>query len=239
MTTNPINRRAALGAIAALPTLASSPNATAALEAHPDAELFALARRAKALGLASDEANAAAELLEDTFEPPPPPACLLIREGDEPIAGAADGEFARLVGTPFSIRQLEILRAIRPALQSLSVPKGSSAVAAEAMDRFTRATEVDIATDLYLAEIEAAKEAAGIPAAEAKATESRAALKTSWREFALTPARTIEGALAKIDAVSHCYQPPSAKYFPNEPSVDDVLETAVFEFAQFRNAQEA
>jgi hypothetical protein len=205
-----------------------------------DADLFTLAKRVKALGLECEAAETAFADLGDQFEPPPPPECLLIREGDEAFAGAKDGEFAKHIGERFSVHQMKVLRSMRSVYQLLlSSTEPDSVTNRRATHGLARVTEIDVAAGRYIDDIEAARAAAGLRSAEAKAEALDDELKAAWRVLAFTPARTVEGALAKMDAVAHCFSRLNPEAYPDECSADNVLHMAVVELAELRKATEA
>ena len=229
-----IDRRAALGALVAAGALLAAP--APALAAHPDAEIFALARRAKALSGESAAADMALDDLDDAFEPPDPPSGLLIREGDEVLVGVGEDEFAGRLGAPFPEHRLHLLTSREPAWRSWAEAMDASKLASPALRIIKRAAEIDLAARRHRANIEAARIAAGLPEAEARADEIRQRLRAAWRDLAFTPARTVAGVLAKLAAVaSQCRaRDPEQACDRLDESAVCVLEMAALDLAALK-----
>jgi hypothetical protein len=174
---------------AAFPSFPASPAA-----ATLDADLLRLVLDAKALDhdLAAAEADLGGAM--SRVDAPPVPRALIV--------GVADvTAFARLqlrVGDSLSLLDVNTIRGFRDGLVALvgETPLASLRRVLE------RANEIDDAATRYFARAAEARLAAGIVAAENRATDLAERLGRLYREIASTPARTLLGVLAKLDAVA-------------------------------------
>jgi NAD(P)-dependent dehydrogenase (short-subunit alcohol dehydrogenase family) len=112
----------------------------------------------------------------------------------------------------------------------------------DVMEALGRAADVDAAAGAYFEALDAARRAAGVQRAAAEFERLDAELARLWRLIAFTPARTLLGGLAKLDAVA---APIAAAPLPPEDfrercSADDVARMAAADLAGvFRAADEA
>jgi hypothetical protein len=174
---------------AAFPSFPASPAALSL-----DAELLRLVIEAKALDrdLAAAEAELAAAMRR-VIAPPVPRAL---------IFGVADvGAFSRLqcrVGDSLTMLDVNTIRAFRDGLVQLAGETPLPAL----RGILDRANEIDQAATRYFARAAEARLAAGVTAAENRATDLAERLGLLYRRIAATPARSLLGVLAKLDSVA-------------------------------------
>ena len=230
-----INRRAALGSLAAAAGEMLAVPAIANAAEHPDADLIAFARNVKAQGIECYRAEDALEDMFEKFDLPPVPDCLLIRSDDAGFVGIDDRDLANHIGKPIPEKHMKVATSMRAALQRLLATSDPDSPAnASAIEALARVTEIDLAARQHLAAIESAKEAAGILAAEAKVEALNDELKGAWSVLASMPARTIDGVVAKLDAVSHLFVRFEPGYYPPKCRAGHVLEAAAGDMATVR-----
>jgi hypothetical protein len=196
------NRRAVLGAVLAAGALASLPSAAAACVAtghHPDAELLALIERAKvADSLSTDAYIAAADLLNETR--PSFPNALVWTEADAPHwYGVKPGKCIPDLDIDFLRSWLQLARKPDPTKY------GDLGPVYPTLDFVERAREIGQTKDEYEAAEQAAREHPDVLEAEAREN----ALHAQWGELAMrvatTPAKTLEGLLAKFALIASGY----------------------------------
>lgn len=193
-----VNRRAALGGLAAAGALLAVPHVAKA--ASPDAELFALARKAKALyaalGAAEDRLVEAEQRLGRTVFP----EALIVTASDRKL-------FPRIqagAGEPFFEKDIQAIRIARKVTLDVCRFINTPDIGSDwdCPQLVARAVEIERADEKHRAEREAARTAYGVTEAEAEVDRISAELAQTWRDLAFAPARTIEGVLAKLDAAS-------------------------------------
>jgi hypothetical protein len=231
-------RRAALGSVAAASALFAVP-AAAALTAHPDAELFALSRQARAL-IAEDAAlEAKFKVALDGMKKVAMPETLICQEGDDAFLSKKHLE----VGSPLFPASYAEARSMRDMLMKLCahLTVNDRTVGEEGVRMFERSCEIARDAAAYEAAREAAREAAGLPALNDEITRVNAELYRTYRAIALRPARTLDGVLAKLAACGGQV----AEYWPLDPDNDDedftamrVAEAAAIDYAALLKAQE-
>jgi hypothetical protein len=205
MTTTTVtpSRRAALGALASIPTLALPAAAMAGSEtaggpsAHPDAELSALIERAKAAAALTDEANDTGEDVWAKLQPSRPQVLIWTEADAQNWCEVRSGELISNGNIDFLKLWLEIDRKPDPIAARLPVFPALAFV--------ERAREIVRANDEFEAAWKVAKEHPDFLAAETR----NEALSERWHELALriatTPAKTTEGLIAKLAMVWPAY----------------------------------
>jgi hypothetical protein len=230
----PINRRAVLGAVlaagaigatAVLPAAAS--RAIAASESHEDAALFALLTEARAIDVLQNEVNDAETAAWDRIIWPDRPIGLNPRPDDNllyfrPRRGEFDEpDIRNLCGLVESVEKLGQGTILKPAF---------------VREMKTRGREIVDAWDSYQADRDRAKEAVGVPELNRRKKELNEWRRRLWSQIAETPARTVDGMLAKIAFAS------SFNILEREDlvkgTVDDLLLSAAMDYADL-HGQEA
>ena len=195
------SRRAVLGAVLAAGGAAALPAVAGTLHSHPDAELFALIERARTADSLADEASMAADDVLFKIAPSFPQA-LIWAETDDPFwYGVKSGERIPVRDIDFLRDWLKLPeRPDRPWPQDISV---SPLIPLRAFAE--RAREIVRAKD----EFEASWQAAGEHPDVLEAAARREALSERWSELAMrvatTPAKTMEGLIAKITLIASGY----------------------------------
>jgi hypothetical protein len=192
------NRRAVLGAVLAAGAASVLPAVAAACSHHPDAELVALIERARTADALADEASMAAD--DVLFKIAPSfPQVLIWAEPDDPFwSGVRPGE-------RISNRDIDFLRdwLKRPDRPQPPDYLGSPLIPLRAFAE--RAREIVRAKD----EFEASWQAAGEHSDVLEAAARREAISERWSELAMrvatTPAKTMEGLIAKITLIASGY----------------------------------
>jgi hypothetical protein len=199
------NRRAVLGAVlaaataaAALPALAA---ASIARSHHPDADLFALIERARTADALADEASMAADDVLFKIAPSFPQA-LIWTDADTPHW------YGLRAGERISNRDIDFLRdwLKLPERPDRPWPQDICRSPLIPLRAFAeRAREIVRAKD----EFEASWQAAGEHPDVLEAAARREALSERWSELAMrvatTPAKTMEGLIAKIALIASGY----------------------------------
>jgi hypothetical protein len=219
-------RRAALGAIiagratAVLPAAASS--AIAASVSYEDAALFALLTEARAIDMLQNEVNDAENAAYDRIIWPDRPSALNPMPGDHFLVRSRRAEFDEP-----DIREL---RGLVEGMEKL----GQDAKINQALVREikTRGREIVDAWDSYQADRDRAKEAVGLPAVGRRWKELNERRRRVWSQIAETPARTVDGMLAKITFAS------SFNIIEREDLVEgtmqDILVSAAMDYTDLR-----
>jgi hypothetical protein len=213
-----------------------APCAAAALATHADAELIALARRVKDLIAESDRAWDACETLEDAFVPPPVPEPLIVTPRDArdfTLKTEADERFR-----PDDVASICAFRDAILDLASLTLSRGLGPRPGT-REMIARACEIEAAYKAYTEELRTAQEAFGLPAAQARAERLSAEVGKALQALAFMPAQTVEGVLAKVEAVSARCVRVQLDDPPRKDSLEMVLETAAIELADLRKTWEA
>ena len=228
----PVDRRAALGSLASAVAMFGISGLARAAQDHPDAELFALARRAKELSAASRRAFDAADALERSFEPLPIPQALIATAQD-----ARDfGPLMATVGEPFRPGDIETICTFRDlflAVGRVAVSNGSRS-GLGTPNAVVRASEIELVGNAYYERKRAAREAFGIPAADARAEAIQGDELRAFHALAFTPARTVEGVLAKLAAVAPSCQAGNPSQHSDSCDEAKVLEMAARDLAALR-----
>jgi hypothetical protein len=234
----PMNRRSAIGAIAAGSAMLALP-AAAAMAAHPDAELFALSRRALALAAEYAELEVKFTAAMERMEKPPVPKTLICQEEDLDF-------FARehlRVGEPLfpaTYKQAKLISGTMQIVFNVLSRNGRS-VDEYSIRYISRSFEIAQDSEEYELACDAARKAAGVTALNDEITRVDADLMLVFRDIAETPAKTIEGVLAKLAACGATV----AEDCPADP--DDgieaftaarVAQVAAIDYAALLNAQE-
>jgi len=226
-------RRAALGAIiaagaagatAVLPAAASS--AIAASEPYEDAALFALLTEARAIDVLQNEVNDAEYAAYDRIIWPDRPSALNPRPDDHSLVRPHRAEFDEP-----DIREL---RGLVESAEKL----GPDTIINQALlrDLKTRGREIVDAWDSYQADREKAKAAAGLPELNRRGKELNERRRRLWSRIAQTPARSVEGMLAKIAFASENYFGEREDLV--EGTAEDLLLSAAMDYADI-HGQEA
>jgi hypothetical protein len=195
------SRRAILGAVLAAGGVAALPAVAGTLHSHPDAELFALIERARTADSLADEACEAADDVLFKIAPSFPQA-LIWAETDDPFwYGVKPGERIQARDIDFLRDWLKLPeRPDRPWPQDIC---RSPLIPLRAFAE--RAREIVRAKD----EFEASWQAAGEHPDVLEAAARREALSERWSELAMrvatTPAKTMEGLIAKIALIASGY----------------------------------
>jgi hypothetical protein len=196
------SRRTVLGAVlaagaaaAALPAVAT---AAVACSHHPDAELFALIERARTAGSLLDEANVAAEDIWERMAPSFPHA-LTWAETDAPCwHGVRPGQRIPDRDIDFLRSWLKFNRKPDPTVDGIWLLYPT-------LEFVERAREIVRTKDDYESSSQAAKEHPEVLGAQARYD---AAIER-WHELAkcvaTTPAKTLDGLVAKIAFVAPAY----------------------------------
>jgi hypothetical protein len=195
------SRRAILGAVLAAGGAAALPAVAGTLHSHPDAELFALIERARTADSLADEASSAADDVLFKIAPSFPQA-LIWAETDDPFwYGVKSGERIPVRDIDFLRDWLKLPeRPDRPWPQDIC---RSPLIPLRAFAE--RAREIVRTKD----EFEASWQAAGEHPDVLEAAARREALSERWSELAMrvatTPAKTMEGLIAKIALIASGY----------------------------------
>jgi hypothetical protein len=228
----PIDRRVALGSIAAAGAVMLAPSA--ALAASPDAELFALARKAKALGVECKAAADAVREIEDRLREIPIPPELRITDLDATQFPVAKNR----AGVPFTPHDVEALRANRQAVLRICrvLEECDAAFVAEAEWRVARIVEIERVRERYDAEQRAISEGAGLSEAEARYDRISGELFHLCGVIAFTPAQTVEGVLTKLGVAMAVpgAEPIDPKNYPDGCSDEQVAWMAACDLAALR-----
>ena len=191
----PIDRRAALGALAGGALLAA-PCIAKPAEVHPDAELLALSRRAREISAGCRRAIDAADALKNRYELPPIPQALVVTTQDAEEFGPLMAE----IGERFHFIDVSAL--------SLHRAPGTRPEA------LARVAEVQRAEAEYAERKRASREAFGIPAANARAAAMQDEASRVLDAVAFIRPKTVDGVLAKLAAVAPLCRPID----PSQPS---------------------
>ena len=225
-------RRAAMGAIIAagaagatvvLP--AATSRAIAASVPYEDAALFALLTEARAIDMLQNEVNDAENAAYDRIIWPDRPSALNPRPGDHFLVRSRRAEFDEP-----DIRES---RGLVEGMEKL----GQDAKINQALVREikTRGREIVDAWDSYRAECDRAKEAVGLPTVNHRWKELNERRRRLWSQIAETPARTVDGMLAKIAfASSFIFEREDLV----EGTAEDLLLSAAMDYADL-HGQEA
>lgn len=223
------NRRAVLGAVLAVGA-ASALTAIAAASVvashHPDAELFALIEIAKTADALSDEASAAADDIWDRTEPSFPQE-LSWAEADAPHWHGVQP------GQQISARDIDFLRYWLKQSERWSQPDLAPLDIFPSQIFAARAREIVQLKDEFDAAARAAEEHPDVLGGRAR----QETLAQRWRELAVrvatTPAKTMEGVVAKLAMVVPGYP----KYEP-DGTFDGVLSSAMRDALALVNVQD-
>jgi hypothetical protein len=165
-----------------------------------DAELIALARKAKALYAALKAAEDASWEAEQRLGPDVIPEALIVTASDK-------RRFPRIkadIGGRFLTEDISVLRMVREVMLDMCrlVNWDDLGPNPDAPQMMARAVEVEKADAKHRSEREARRRAAGLIEAEREVDRLDDELSQLWRAIAFMPARTVEGVLAKLDAAS-------------------------------------
>jgi hypothetical protein len=223
-------RRAALGAIiaagAAGVTTVLPAAASGSIAASEDAALFALLTEARAIDVLQNEVDDAENAFYDRVIWPDRPSALNPRPDDHSLVRPRSEEFAEP-----DIREL---RGLVEGVEKL----GPDTIINQTIVRElkTRGREIVDAWDSYQADRDRAEEAAGLPELNRRGEELNERRRRVWSQIAETPARTVDGMLAKIAFAS------SFNIHEREDLVDgtveDILSSAAIDYADL-HGQEA
>jgi hypothetical protein len=226
-------RRAALGAIiaagaagatAVLPAAASG--AISASEPYEDAGLFALLTEARAIDVLQNENDDAENAAYDRIIWPDRPSALNPRPDDHSLVRPRRAEFDEP-----DIRELRgLIESIEKLGQDSAINKAS------VIEIKTRGREIVESWDSYQADCDRAKEAAGLPELGRRWKELTERRRGVWSQIAQTPARTVEGMLAKIAFASENYFGEREDFV--EGTAEDLLLSAAMDYADL-HGQEA
>jgi len=197
-----IDRRAALGSLAAGALLAV-PRLAKAGE-HPDAELFALVRKAKELEVQYEAAERAVDAAYERFVEPSPPEALIGREGDAELLTRTKRQ-GFVSGRVLSSDEIEAAKASRKTWTQLTTLvdwRGTDQALDDWLALIQRAVDIEAAAGQHDRAVEAAKIAIGLPEAEAALERITNEQVSTWRSLALMPARTRDGVLAKLEVIA-------------------------------------
>ncbi len=236
----PVNRRAVLGSIAVAGAMLAAP--AAAVASHPDAELFAFSRRARALNAEYDELNAKCEAAIKRMGRAPIPETLICREGDDVFLSK---EHLKLGQPLFPVSYEEAL-ATRDMMLKLCgrLAMSGREVGEEGVRIFERSCEIARDAPVYEAACVAARKASGVAAFNEEIDRVWAELLQVFREIAFTAAKTNDGVLAKLAACGSRL----AEDWPLDPedadedeeiSVARVAEAAAIDYAALLKMREA
>ena len=223
------SRRAILGAVLAAGGAAALPAVAGTLHRHPDAELFALIERARTADSLADEASSAADDVLFKIAPSFPQA-LIWAETDDPFwYGVKSGERIPVRDIDFLRDWLKLPeRPDRPWPQDIC---RSPLIPLRAFAE--RAREIVRAKD----EFEASWQAAGEHPDVLEAAARREALSERWSELAMrvatTPAKTMEGLIAKITLIASGYAEDDL-----DGTYDGILASAALDAQALANARE-
>jgi hypothetical protein len=208
---------------AAFPSFPASPAA-----ATLDRDLLALVLRTKATARELAAAEAAFAAARERLASPAIPAALTWRDRDRAMFPRIDCA----VGDPLALLDVQILRAARDAIHDLARIMGDLP-SRETMEALGRAAEIDAAAGEYFERLDAARRAAGFHEAEAEFDRLDGDLGRLWRAIAFTPARTLLGVIAKLDAVadSLAAAPLAPGDFPERCAAADVAYMAAADLA--------
>ena len=220
------SRRAILGAVLAAGGAAALPAVAGTLHSHPDAELFALIERARTADSLADEASSAADDVLFKIAPSFPQALIWAETVDPFWYGVKSGE-------RIPVRDIDFLRdwlkrPDRPWPQDIC---RSPLIPLRAFAE--RAREIVRTKD----EFEASWQAAGEHPDVLEAAARREALSERWSELAMrvatTPAKTMEGLIAKISLIASGYSEDDL-----DGTYDGILASAALDAQALANARE-
>jgi hypothetical protein len=223
------SRRAILGAVLAAGGAAALPAVAGTLHSHPDAELFALIERARTADSLADEASSAADDVLFKIAPSFPQA-LIWAETDDPFwYGVKSGERIPVRDIDFLRDWLKLPeRPDRPWPQDIC---RSPLIPLRAFAE--RAREIVRAKD----EFEASWQAAGEHPDVLEVAARHETLSERWRELAMrvatTPAKTMEGMVAKIALIASGYAEDDL-----DGTYDGILASAALDAQALANASE-
>ena len=187
-----LDRRAALGALAAGAAVFTAPRLAKAAE--PDATLLALARRAAAIAAELAAAEADLAVAEARMNRPAVPDALRVTAYDKHWLHLPSAE----IGAQFNPGEVaEVMRT-----RSAYLTFGRSRVHPNRAAAVERAEEIERLALAFGDAEEAARRAAGVFDAELAVDQCEAALARARRAVAMTHARTVAGVLAKLDVAA-------------------------------------
>jgi hypothetical protein len=225
------SRRAILGAVLAAGGAAALPVVAGTLHSHPDANLFALIERARIADSLADEACEAADDVLFKIAPSFPQA-LIWTDADTPHW------YGLRAGERISNRDIDFLRDWLKLPERPDMPRPpdtppdlSPLIPLRAFAE--RAREIAGTKD----EFEASWQAAGEHPDVLEAAASREALSERWSELAMrvatTPAKTMEGLIAKIALIASGYAEDDL-----DGTYDGILASAALDAQAPANARE-
>ena len=209
------DRRAVLRSIVAAGAVATVPAvAEAAISAgHPDAELFALLDRWRAVDALSEHAAEAREQAEIQAECPTPQVLIGTEDDARQWCGARAGK-------PFHVSDIEDLSVWMSAPRR---PEGITPGLVIPPSSFDdRASAILAAWSEHQIAVATAKERAGVPEAEARLKTIMVEWQEIARRVATTQVKTIAGLMAKLAALAPYY----AVYTKGDAFRGDVREDA-------------
>ena len=221
------SRRAILGAVLAAGGAAALPAIAGTLHSHPDAELFALIEHARTADALADEASMAADDVLFKIAPSFPQA-LIWAETDDPFwYGVKPGE-------RIPVRDIDFLRGWLKRPERPDRPRPPDISPLIPLRAFAeRVREIVRTKD----EFEASWQAAGEHPDVLEAAASREALSERWSELAMrvatTPAKTMEGLIAKIALIASGYAEDDL-----DGTYDGILASAALDAQALANARE-
>ena len=231
------NRRAVLcavlaagaAAVTALPATAN--RAIAASEPHEDAALFALLSEARVIEGLQKEIDDAENAAYGRMIRPDWPSALNPRPDDHFLVRPPPRE--KFYGSDF-----HILRGLVESIEQLdpASPMWNSALVKEINPR--RGREIVDAWDTYQADMERAKEAAGLPVINRRGAEVNERRRRVWSQIAQTPARTADGMHAKLAFVAREVEFDKREDL-EEGTAEEILFSVAMDYADLHGQEEA
>ncbi len=219
------SRRAALGALAVVPSLALPAFAMAhGAGAAADAELLDLVKAERSLAVKVDEACQADEEALARTEWPPAPDTLICRDDDNYFD-------CRKVNERFEETDRGQIACVLQTLKRISRRDLMEKHAPELIDFQLRGEEIIDGLNQHRAARHLASERSGLREASERYEDLIDEHRQLWLRIAKTPARTTTGLLAKLSIVarSNCFEEEAGKW--EEGSEDDVLQSVAVDAA--------
>ena len=197
---------------------------------YEDAALFALIAEAKAIDALLKEVDDAENAAYDRMIRPEWPSALNPRPDDHflvrppPPEKFHGSDFRNLRGLVESTEQLH------PASTLLLRPM--------IMEIKTRGREIVDAWDTYQADLDKAKEAAGLPVIGRRWAEVNERRRRVWSQIAQTPARTVDGMRAKLAFLARFVEFDKREDL-EEGTAEEILFSVAMDYADLHAQEEA